>query len=114
MAGYGLSDHPLRSLSEDTLGLSSYAGGLAKFIRSCDTPLTVAIQGDWGTGKTSLMYMVQSALAANEGGDKIKIAWFNTWQYSQFSTTDDLPVSLLSSLFRQISDRRDLQRKFRI
>ena len=102
-SSFGHADHPLTALRADKLGLGPYAESLAEFIRRCDTPLTVAIQGDWGTGKTSLMYMVQEVLQHSTGGDRIKPIWFHTWQYSQFTTHASLSVSLLSSLLRQIS-----------
>lgn len=43
----GHSDRPLDRLEQDSLGLGSYAKGLSEFIRYCDTPFTVAVQGDW-------------------------------------------------------------------
>ena len=46
----GLSDRPQ---AQDYLELGRYIDGLADFIRQCATPLTLAIQGDWGSGKTN-------------------------------------------------------------
>lgn len=51
MTDIGHSDRPLDKLEQDRLGLRPYAESLAEFIATCDTPLTVAVQGDWGTGK---------------------------------------------------------------
>ena len=39
---------------QDEFNIKNYIQGLAKFIMECETPLTIAIQGDWGTGKTSI------------------------------------------------------------
>ena len=55
--------------------------------------MTIAIQGDWGSGKTSMMNMIREQL-----GDRVITTWFNTWQYSQFNMGDALAVSFLSSL----------------
>ncbi|MEW6255564.1 MAG: P-loop NTPase fold protein [Pseudomonadota bacterium] len=107
MTVFGHSDHPLKDMAADRLGLAPYAQSLSDFIRSCDTPLTVAIQGDWGTGKTSLMHMVEGALSNSPDADKIETIWFNTWQYSQFATHDYLPASLLSFLLRRIAGPDD-------
>lgn len=98
----GHSDRPLDSLEQDSLGLGSYAKGLATFVRHCDTPFTVAVQGDWGTGKTSLMKMVDGLLSPpHPGADQpIETVWFQTWQYSQFGSMAALPVSLLSTLLQ--------------
>ena len=99
----GHSDAPITSSDDDSLGLAPYANALADFVRQCETPMTVAIQGDWGTGKTSLMYMVQDALKLTDGRKQnIETIWFQTWQYSQFGATELLSVSLLATLLRRI------------
>lgn len=102
----GHSDRPLESVAQDSLGLRDYAQSLADFIRHCDTPFTVAVQGDWGTGKTSLMRMVERLLKppiAPVGGKHIDIVRFETWQYSQFGSMAALPVSLLATLRQCLS-----------
>ena len=38
----------------DSLKTSKYAHALANFIGHCDTPITVGVQGEWGSGKTTL------------------------------------------------------------
>ena len=43
----------------DQLGVKPYVEALQAFILSCGTPMTVAIQGDWGTGKTSMMRQIE-------------------------------------------------------
>ena len=79
--------------SEDKFGITDYIGGLARFISVCSTPLTISIQGSWGTGKTSIMNLVKQQLP-----DDVFPVWFNTWQFSQFNMSEELPVSLLTSL----------------
>lgn len=108
----GHSDAPITRSEDDSLGLAPYAAGLADFICKCETPMTVAIQGDWGTGKTSLMHMVQAAFKSDEGASQaIETIWFQTWQYSQFGATDLLSVSLLSTLLRRIAGDSSLVEK---
>lgn len=90
---YGFTDE---AALEDKFGIADYIGGLAKFIEKCNTPMTISIQGSWGTGKTSIMNLVKNELSK----DVVPI-WFNTWQYSQFNMDDQLAVSLLSSLIAE-------------
>lgn len=96
IAGYNaLVDLPLGHDGEkgdDLLQISSYVLGLRDFISNCPTPMSIAIQGDWGTGKTSLMNLVADKLDHK----KIHIVKFNTWQYSQFNMERDLAVSFLN------------------
>ncbi len=50
-----LRDVPVNSQQNEFLGLAKHAKALADFIRTCETPMTIGIQGDWGIGKTSLL-----------------------------------------------------------
>ena len=70
---------------KDLFDVQSYVDGLVKFIKNCVTPMTISIQGDWGSGKTSMMNMIRQEL-----GESVFSIWFNTWQYSQFNLGDDL------------------------
>lgn len=99
----GFTDTPLglEGFEEESLGLGDYAQVLASFVTECDTPMTVALQGDWGSGKTSLMNLM-SSLIKDPKGSRIKKIWFNTWQYSQFSQDSRLPFSLLSYFIDQL------------
>lgn len=54
-----ITDTPLPALAEDNLDASEYADALAKFIANADTPVTIGIQGGWGSGKTSLITVLQ-------------------------------------------------------
>ena len=89
----GASDSPITDSQHDQLGLNDFALALAGFIKTCNTPLTIAIQGEWGTGKTSLMNIVEEKIK----NDVIYLK-FNTWQYSQFNMQDSLVFSFLTSM----------------
>ncbi len=89
----GLNDRPISNLSEDIFGVKQYIDGLQNFICHCNTPMTIAIQGSWGTGKTSFMNMIKG-----EDDERILPVWFNTWQFSQFNLGDSLPITLIDKL----------------
>ena len=42
--GMGITDMPCTSEEEDLLEISKYVKGLGKFIRECQTPMSIAIQ----------------------------------------------------------------------
>lgn len=103
------------------LGLYHDATVLAGFVRSCATPLTIGVQGDWGSGKTSLLQMIRDLyigpavdveLADSKTGKKLTPAvpsgglpvtvWFNTWQYSQFRGAEGLGAAMIRNLTRQL------------
>lgn len=96
----GLRDTPISENADESLGFGEYASAMASFVENCDTPMTIAIQGDWGSGKTSLMNMVRDHFKQNTA---IKTIWFNTWQYSQFSMEGTLGFSLMSHFIDELS-----------
>jgi len=91
MAYKGSTDQPARV---DMFGISNYISGLCSFIVDCETPMTIAIQGDWGSGKTSVMEMVRDSIDKKA----VHCCWFNTWQYSQFNTSENLSLALIESI----------------
>ena len=100
----GITDIPCDSEKDDQLNIVKYVDGLQKFIKRCPTPMSIAIQGDWGTGKTSTINMLQKRL---EKDNNIKCVYFNTWQYSQFSMADDLYLSFVNTLVRKCCSHKD-------
>lgn len=94
---FGVTDLPLGVADRDSLGIDAYYKGLATFVKGCATPITIAIQGDWGSGKTSAMQLVLGELNSD---DRIATLEFNTWQYSQFDLGEQLPLILLGSIAR--------------
>jgi hypothetical protein len=98
MIKVGYTDIPIQTIEDDTFDVSVYIKSLAKFVTTCQTPMTVAIQGDWGSGKTSFMNVIRNEVC----GDVMPI-WFNTWQFSQFQMQGSLSVTFLKQLFSQIS-----------
>ncbi len=93
----GFTDKPVGTQGDDKFKVGQYISGLSEFIIECDTPMTIAIQGDWGSGKTSMMNMIREQL-----GEKVVTTWFNTWQYSQFNMGDALAISFLSRLIADL------------
>ena len=57
-----LIDVPLAAGEQDLLGLEKYTSALVEFISSAQLPTTLAIQGEWGSGKTSLMNQIRYSL----------------------------------------------------
>jgi hypothetical protein len=73
---------------EDKLNFGPYARTLLDIILNPDTqtPLTIGIFGSWGSGKTSLMKMIEAGLKRaqeSEGGRQTFSVWFNAWLYSK-------------------------------
>ncbi|MFH1567837.1 MAG: SUMF1/EgtB/PvdO family nonheme iron enzyme [Gemmatimonadota bacterium] len=65
---------------DDQLGFGDYRRTLVEVVRTADTPITVGVFGGWGSGKTSLMRMVQEDL---KQAGRCRTAWFDAWKYDR-------------------------------
>ena len=68
-----LSDIPFSEERND-FGTERYVNGLIRFIEQSDAPITIALQGEWGSGKTSLMtdWNELSVQAQNQNSSGLK------------------------------------------
>jgi photosystem II stability/assembly factor-like uncharacterized protein len=75
------SDQPVLDKTADRLGYSAAVEALSSFIRNRATEprVTIAVSGEWGTGKSSIMRMLQSDLESAG----FRTAWFNAWHQQQ-------------------------------
>ena len=104
----GYTDIPLVSNESDSFEVQFYIDGLCDYIKSCSTPMTISIQGDWGSGKTSMMNMIKEKVQYD-----VVPVWFNTWKYSQFDMQDRLVFSMLNAIIGQLTEGcNDLKDKF--
>lgn len=93
-----LSDNPIISHHEDKLNFDNSATVLKNLIIKSDTPISIGINGKWGSGKTSLMQLVREKLEKYDES-KIIIGWFDTWNYSnEREIWRVLMISLLDDL----------------
>lgn len=106
MKKMGYPDKPVASITEDLFNVEVYVNALCSFIRSCETPMTISIQGDWGSGKTSMMNMMK----ANMQGAVWPI-WFNTWQFSQFDMGNSLAFSMMDVILKGLDCEVDVRKK---
>lgn len=106
MKKMGYPDKPVASITEDLFNVEVYVNALCSFIRSCETPMTISIQGDWGSGKTSMMNMMR----ANMQG-AVWPVWFNTWQFSQFDMGNSLAFSMMDVLLSGLGCEQDVRQK---
>lgn len=127
-------DLPQMPLDTDLLGQGSYISALSNFIRHAQTPMTIAVQGEWGCGKTSLMNAIAGQVCLNyhrlcsadlskvsdiqqtgeqSSGSFVKTSrpclgvWINTWQYSILKNDSDAQIAVIRGLARELSSQMD-------
>ena len=100
-----ITDKPISAVSDDLLKVEKYSTALSNFIVRSETPITIGLQGEWGTGKTSLM----SLLLEDFNQRNIACSWVNTWEYSMFrgahETTPGVLKGMLDKLRQSCKDR---------
>ncbi len=91
-------DRPLEPGQADVMKLGEIAAALSRFLRNENTlpPLTAAVTGKWGTGKSSLMNLLKKDLEAIG----FCPVWFNAWHHST-KNEDQLLAGLLANVIRQ-------------
>jgi len=117
-----LTDIPLAPNAPDTLEQGSYVSALIKFINKAQMPTTIALQGEWGSGKTSLMNQIAGQLClnyqtickfSNEDSEDQRSQddfpylgiWVNTWQYSLMKDERESLVSIVQGITSQITQQ---------
>jgi hypothetical protein len=94
-----LGDSPIDNAKY--FNFDSYIATLLHIIQDSqiETPFTIAIDGKWGCGKTSLMKTIRERLK-NEGPKrKIKTVWFDAWKYSE---QDSLLAELAFEIYQEV------------
>ncbi|MBQ9274407.1 MAG: hypothetical protein IJ228_06285 [Succinivibrio sp.] len=109
-----LRDVPITDESKDCLSSAELPQKLCEHICNSTLPQAVAVQGDWGCGKTSLMRRVMAQLrgrTTKEGCPEYICVWLDMWKYATLkdpqrivlSFIEDLPV-LLQNELKALSD----------
>ena len=95
-----VTDVPLHGKRDEALGIADYAEAMVAFIRDCATPLTIGIQGEWGSGKTSLLHMIQEDMEEQQ----IATSWVNTWEYSMFRAPEETAPAVVRGLVEELEN----------
>lgn len=97
-----LNDSPIESVADDLYGIAPFAKSLTKSILNIKNPhgTTIAINGPWGSGKSSAVNLIRSELAKNNS-DKLVVSDFKCWWYKG---EEALALAFLQNLNAVLSD----------
>jgi len=93
-----ITDKPIDKKIDDLLKVENYSKALSNFITRSETPITIGLQGEWGTGKTSLM----SLLLEDFNEKNIACSWVNTWEYSMFKGAHETTPGVLRGMLEKL------------
>ena len=95
----GVIDEPVAPGATDNLDISVHTEALIDFIQETNTPITVGIQGEWGSGKTSLINSIHHAF---DGDETVKQIWINSWEYSLLSTPEEALLKIVNRIIDEL------------
>jgi hypothetical protein len=106
--------HPV----SDELGVKGSAHRLAELIalRETKMPLAIGLFGDWGSGKSHFMNLIDrrlKTLAETAAGDdpwckEIVSIYFNAWHYLDANLWASLVTEIFDGLFRHLEPKKDV------
>lgn len=98
-----INDHALgegKEINSDGLGFHTYADILAQSATITPSPFTIGIFGEWGTGKTSLMRLIEENVKQQKN---IIPVWFNAWLYEK----EEHPIiPLIGTIIQSIENNK--------
>ncbi|RSD34183.1 MAG: KAP P-loop domain-containing protein [Methanohalophilus sp.] len=95
-----IADYPIENENEneDLLHVEKVTATLAKMLIFTETPFTLGINGEWGSGKSSIMKLIKQYIDS-ENNETIHTTWFDTWNYAnEKEIWKLLMISLLEDL----------------
>lgn len=84
---------------QEQLGIKKYIEGVSGFISECATPMTIVIQGSWGSGRNSILQMLSESLEEGYRGNQF---WFHAGQFSRSVSAEQLPLQVGNKLISQL------------
>ncbi len=95
-----LRDLPIgESDATDGLGFQAYATALARAAVDTPGPFTFGVFGEWGSGKTSLLRLIEKQLKDKK---PVVPVWFNAWRYEP----EDQPIVPLVATIVQALEKK--------
>ena len=92
---------PDHETAVDFLNYEAISGTVVELLRdNRQRALTVGIHGDWGAGKSSVLKMVESAMAEDEN---VACLWFNGWAFQGF---DDAKTVLIEATLAELARQK--------
>ena len=79
------TDTPIKTREKDLIGRAPFAERLADILKSATGPesLVIGLYGSWGSGKTSVINLVENALSRKDDDGKtgVSVVRFEPWNY---------------------------------
>jgi hypothetical protein len=96
-----LADEEVKRKADDAFGVhTAYAELLLQIAKDCPTPFSIGLYSGWGTGKTSIVRLLQE-LVEEDKTKFLTLVYLDVWKYS----SDPLKRWILLETERQLEDQ---------
>jgi hypothetical protein len=101
-----LNDEPVNDSDRDKLNSWRIANGLVQLLKSRHlSPFVLAIDAEWGMGKSSVLSQMQRILKGHEDCQNWKLVMFNAWTAEHSDAVKDVVAAVLRELDPKIARR---------
>lgn len=112
---YGITDEPANA---DALAFGAQVDGLTEFILQCPTPMTIAIQGGWGSGKSTILKLIDRQLNmgahdTRDSGQRAITRTIETWPLAHTNSEEDIPAAFVAEVFDKVTSDDEKKRENR-
>ncbi len=97
----GILDIPLQDNENDMLQILTFETALNEFVRKTSTPISIALQGEWGSGKTSFMNRLNFEICKNSNATSYGV-WLNTWHYALLKNKENILEEIILALINDV------------
>ena len=101
----GIVDQALKEDGKDSLDIGKYTKALLDFIEKTDTPMTIGVQGEWGSGKTSMLNQIWNGLDKRDIDNKqvkYKQIWINAWEHSLLCSPEECLIKIINEIISEL------------
>lgn len=102
----GIVDKALPGDGKESLNIGSHISALTSFVRDTSTPMTIGIQGDWGSGKTSLCNQIytqlEKATLDSDDDENYKQIWVNAWEHSLLCSPEESLIKIINQIIEEL------------
>ena len=93
---------PDNETDRDLLNFSGIAGTVAEIIvQASGRPISIGVSGAWGSGKSSMIKLIQRALEERDQDKRFLFVEFNAWLYQGY---DDARAALMDVIATRLQD----------
>ena len=102
----GIVDQALEAGGSDSLEIAAYHEALVDFIKKTDTPMTIGVQGEWGSGKTSLLNQIWNKLEESNDehvdDENYLQIWVNSWEHSLLCSPEECLLKIVNEIIQAL------------